>query len=353
MSSLKPITPGAYTALITPFQKQDIYKVDVGGLRKLINFQISNGITGILAAGTTGESPTLTWDEHVALTYDDANKCRNQCDFIAGAGSNNYGEAHRAILHASKVADKVLIVDPYYNGPSSLEIRKEYLEPLAQQYPNVHIIPYVIPGRTGTKLLPEDLAILSRKYPNISAVKEATGDLDNMKRTRKCCGPDLKIFSGDDGMTFEMMTNLEIMACGVISVISNIAPKAVSDMVQSLLEGNVAKGEKIANDLKPLFDIVTVITTEDTLDGPVECKARNPLAIKTLMQLLDMPSGPCRPPLGKMTINGFNKVVIAARKVWQNSPYIFEPIAQFFNINIEERLYIPKHTENLYYDSYF
>jgi 4-hydroxy-tetrahydrodipicolinate synthase len=86
--------------------------------------------------------------------------------------------------------DAVLMVDPYYNGPSSLEIRREYIEPVARAYPDMAIIPYVIPGRTGTQLLPEDLALLYRKHANVGYVKEATGNLDNMRRTRKCCGED-------------------------------------------------------------------------------------------------------------------------------------------------------------------
>ena len=127
--------------------------------------------------------------------------------------------------------DAVLLVDPYYNGPSSLEIRKEYVEPVARKFPSIQVIPYVIPGRTGAQLLPEDLAILAQNFENVRTVKEATGDLKNMKQTRKCCGDDYVILSGDDGLTFDMMTDPEINAVGAISVISNIAPKASAEMI--------------------------------------------------------------------------------------------------------------------------
>ena len=144
-----------------------------------------------------------------------------------GAGSNNTREALSATREAVEAGvDGVLLVDPYYNGPSSMEIRKEYLARVAAAHPDLSIIPYVIPGRTGAQLLPEDLALLYRDFPNVHTVKEATGDLDNMRRTRKCCGPDFTILSGDDGLTVTMMTDPKIQAAGVISVVSNIVPRA-------------------------------------------------------------------------------------------------------------------------------
>jgi len=208
--------------LVTPFKDNS---VDYKGLVKLVEFQLKNRISGILAAGTTGESPTLTWDEHNKIIENIAKKTKNKCFCIAGTGSNNTKEALSATDHAASIGvDAVLLVDPYYNGPSSLEIRKEYIEPVATAFPNVQIIPYVIPGRTGTLLLPEDLAMICNRFKNVKAVKEATGDLENMKRIRNFCGPGFSILSGDDAMTYHMMTDPEIKADGVVSVISNIAP---------------------------------------------------------------------------------------------------------------------------------
>jgi 4-hydroxy-tetrahydrodipicolinate synthase len=342
---------GCYTALITPFTAD--LALDRSGLEKLAAFQIENGITGILAVGTTGESPTLTWDEHHTMVTSLASLAREKCLAIAGAGSNNTAEALSATEHAVKAgADAVLLVDPYYNGPSSIEIRKEYVAPVAQRFPETDIIPYVIPGRTGAQLLPEDLAILAKAHPNVRTVKEATGNLDNMKRTRACCGADYDILSGDDALTFAMMTDPAIAAAGVISVLSNVAPKAVCEFVSLLVQGNVAEAKKLKTALDPLFQLVTVKTTESTPYGDVVARARNPLGVKTLMAVLGMPGGPCRRPLGKMTRNGFEFVLQVARKVWNETPEIFQPIEPFFNIDIAARLEDQPSWQALYYEGY-
>ncbi len=340
---------GCYTALITPFN--DNGELDTNGLDQLIKFQIKNNITGILAVGTTGESPALQWEEHNRVVADVANGTKGKCLCIAGAGSNNTKEALEAVQNASDAgADAVLMVDPYYNGPSSLEIRKEYIEPVAEAFPDMEIIPYIIPGRTGTQLLPEDLGILAEKYKNVSSVKEATGNIENMKQTRKCCGDNFSIFSGDDGLVFTMMNDPEIKASGVISVVTNVAPKALSDMVMFINEGNMSEAEKLHKALKPLLGLVTVITEESTPFGKVKCRARNPLPLKTLMQVLGMPSGRCRQPIGKMTKNGIDKVINIAQHVQRENPAIFEPLADFFNIDIEKQLTDPESKKGLWYD---
>ncbi len=341
---------GCFTALITPFSGDS---VDYAGLDNIVDFQIKNGITGILAVGTTGESPTLTWDEHINVIDRIAEKTSNKCLCIAGTGSNNTQETLSATEHAVKAgADAVLLVDPYYNGPSSLEIRREYVEPTAEAFPEIPIIPYVIPGRTGAQLMPEDLAFLAEKYPNLNSVKEATGSLENMRRTRECCGRDFVILSGDDGITFDMMTDPGIKGSGVISVMSNIAPRAVTDMVELLNQGEKEAAGNIRNAIDPIFDLVSVKTTERTKQGDVVCKARNPLPIKTLMQVLGLPSGMCRRPLGRLTRNGFDKLISAARKIQSESPEIFRPAAEFFNIDVDERLNNEKYWEGLYYTEY-
>ena len=185
---------GCHTALITPLTAaQDL---DQDGLEKLVAFQISEGIDGLLACGTTAESPTLSGDEQSLITRVVCSQAREQCRAIGGAGSNSTAKTLKAAEYAAQVgADSILLVDPYYNGPSSLEIRKEYVEPVARAFPELDMIPYVIPGRSGTKLLPEDLGVLSSEYKNVNTVKEATGDLDNMARTRECCGDAFSIMS--------------------------------------------------------------------------------------------------------------------------------------------------------------
>jgi len=327
-----------------------INEVDYEGLHRLVEFQIKEGVNGILAVGTTGESPTLDWNEHNKVTERIHEYAAGRCLTIAGTGSNSTQEAIEGTAHAQHVGIRcVLLVDPYYNGPSSLEIRREYIDPVARKFPDIQVIPYVIPGRTGTQLLPQDLAMLHQQYKNVTVVKEATGNLDNMRLTRKLCGPSFTILSGDDDKTFTMMTTPEIAASGVISVISNIAPRAVRDIAQYILDGKTEEARNLQDALQPLFDIVTVKTTEDTPFGPVTCKARNPLACKTLMNVLGMPSGPCRRPLGKMTRNGLEVVVANARRIYEKDPEILAPIEDFFDVSLQERLYNERFWQGLTY----
>jgi len=341
---------GCCTALVTPFHDDS---VDYEGLERLIDFQIQNKITGILAVGTTGESPTLSWEEHNRVVDTVAKKTLGNCACIAGTGSNNTQEALAATAHAVAVGvQAVLLVDPYYNGPSSLEIRKEYISPVAVSFPGVTVIPYVIPGRTGCQLLPEDLALLHKEHPNVNTVKEATASIENMRRTRTCCGPNFTILSGDDGMTFDMMTDPGIQAAGVISVVSNVAPGFVTEMIRRLAAGDHEGAKPLADALDPLFGLVTVKTSEPTPYGQVVCRARNPLGIKTLMSILGMPSGRCRKPLGKMTKTGMEKVLAAARSVHAKNPEIFQPVADFFHVNVEARLNDPSVHKDLFYNAY-
>ena len=341
---------GCFTAIVTPFKGDT---VDYEALGKLAEFQIINKITGILAVGTTGESPVLTWDEHNRVIEIIAEKTNDKCICIAGTGSNNTKESLAGTKHAVHVgADAVLLVDPYYNGPSSLEIRKEYVEPVAASAPDIEIIPYVIPGRTGAQLLPEDLAILNETFENVNTVKEATASLDNMRRTRQCCGSEFTILSGDDGMTFDLIQDPQIKGAGVISVASNVVPGPVTQMVGLLLEGNFSQAQELRTALEPIFNLVTVKTMEQTPYGEVVCRARNPLGIKTLMSILGMPCGGCRQPLGKMTRNGLETVLSAARKVQTDNPELFKPVAEFFNVDIDDRLSNPSSWEGLYYEEY-
>jgi 4-hydroxy-tetrahydrodipicolinate synthase len=325
-------------------------QVDYEGLQQLVEFQIENRIKGLLAVGTTGESPTLDWNEHSKVIEKVHEFSSKRCQTIAGTGSNSTQEAIEGTEHAHNAGlTAVLLVDPYYNGPSSMEIRREYLEPIVSKFPEIQVIPYIIPGRTGCQLLPQDLAILHSQYPNLRCVKEATGDLKNMELTRKLCGDDFDILSGDDDKTYNMMVSPDIEASGVISVISNIAPGALADMVHYILDGNTQAAGVIQQALQPLFGLVTVKTTEQSPYGPVTCKARNPLAIKTVMNILGMPSGPCRQPLGKMTRQGLDVVVATARKVWEANPQILKPIEEAFDVKLSDRLYNEKYLEGLYY----
>lgn len=342
---------GCVTALITPMKNDG--SVDYRGLKRFVEFQLENGITGLLAVGTTGECPTLTWKEHNRMIEKTVEYAGSKCAVIAGTGSNNTSEAIEATRHAMDVGAKgALLVDPYYNGPSSLEIRKEYIAPIAARFPEMELIPYIIPGRTGTQLLPQDLAILSKEHANVRTVKEATGNVENMRLTRRLCGGNFTIISGDDDRTYSMMTDPLINAAGVISVASNIAPGTVKKMTEAVAKGKREEGKRLADMLSPLFGIITVKTEERTAFGNAHFRARNPLATKTLMNVLGAPSGPCRQPMGKLTRNALDIVMSAARKVQSEHPEIFEPIGDFFDVSIEKRLANPRYQEGLCYAAY-
>ncbi len=341
---------GCYTALVTPMKGDGSREVDYDMLRRLVDFQAAAGVSGLLAMGTTGESPTLNWEEHSEVIEKTLEFAKNRFTTIAGTGSNCTRESMRSTAHAAGLGiEAVLLVEPYYNGPSSMEIRREYIGPVAEKFPELEIIPYVIPGRSGTQLLPEDLALLHERYDNVNTVKEASGDPDNMRRTRLCAGASLRILSGDDDMTFLAMTDEEINAGGVISVISNVAPAAVQQMTEAVLEGDIAKGRKWHDALKPLLEIVTVTTRQQSPWGARLCKARNPVPVKTLMNLLGMEVGPPRRPLGKMTGEGIGVVRDAALSVQRNNPEVFQPITNAFGVDIDERLSDPALLDSLCY----
>jgi 4-hydroxy-tetrahydrodipicolinate synthase len=325
-----------WTAIITPFDREG--EIDFQGLEKNVRFQAEHGVH-VVPTGTTGESPTLDWREHDKVITRVAKVAKNKVFVMAGTGSNATQEAMRGTKHAVDVgAQAVLLVDCYYNGPSSLELRTQYYEIMAKAFRKVFITPYVIPGRTGTKLEVEDLAILHRKFKNVRAVKEATGDLERMAKTRTLLGEDFDILSGDDDKTFEMMTRRDIRASGVISVITNIVPGAIRKMVKAILAGEMKEAHRLTSILDPLFKVVTVTTMESYEGFEVPCKFRNPLPIKTMMNALGLPAGPCRPPLGKMTPKGVDIVRNALRSVYEKAPEVLEPIADFYGVKIQERL---------------
>jgi 4-hydroxy-tetrahydrodipicolinate synthase len=328
---------GCWTAMITPFNRKG--EVDFEGLEKNVKSQIENG-ANLVPTGTTGESPTLDWREHDRVITKTVRLAKGKVFVVAGTGSNSTGEAIRGSKHAFEVgAQGLLLVDCYYNGPSSLELRTQYYEVIAKAFRKAFVVPYVIPGRTGTKLEVEDLAILHRKYKNVRSVKEATGDLERMAKTRTLCGEDFDILSGDDDKTFEMMTRNDIRASGVISVMSNIVPGPMGEMVKAIRNGNMERANRLKDILDPLFKVVVVNTLESYEGFEVPCKLRNPVPIKTMMKGLGLPSGPSRPPLGKMTPKGVEVVRNALKEVYGKDKEVFRSLQEFYKINVEERIF--------------
>lgn len=333
---------GVWTAIVSPVMPD--FSLDRAGLTRNVEFQISQGIAGVVPAGTTGESPTLSWAEHNEIINLVLKQCEGRCGVLAGTGSNSTEETVvNTRLAVSSGAKAVLMVDCYYNGPSSQELRDEYYGVVAAEFPDVTIVPYVIPGRSGTALSVEDLALLYSKHPNVCVVKEATGDLDRMARTRVLLGDDFSVMSGDDDITFAMMTAPSIRANGVISVMSNVVPGAIVNMAGAIAGGDTGTAAGIRDAISPLLAAVTVkVDNPRKLPGGetvmVNDRYRNPLAVKTLMAALGMPAGGCRRPLGKMSMAGVDAVRRAATAVWDRYPEALLPINDFFGVDVARRL---------------
>lgn len=338
-----PFRPeGVWTALVTPFEKSG--KVDSAAFKRLIEFQLAQGITGIVPTGTTGESPTLSWEEHNRVVEDAIVFAKDKMGVLAGSGSNCTDEAIDATRHAREAgASAALVVDCYYNGPSSLELRTEYYEQIAEWVPDIPIVPYIIPGRSGTALNAEDLAILYAEKPKrFPAVKQATGDLARMRQDRALCGENFAILSGDDDMTLQMMEDAGIRAAGVISVMSNVVPGPLSNMVKAFRSGDAAGAKALAANLDPLFKLVGCKVPGSRQIGgktvEVEDRFKNPVPVKTMMAGLGIPVGPCRRPLGKMTKPAVEKCRQALQQVYAAAPELLKPINDAFGVNVEKRL---------------
>jgi len=249
MAGIIPELPfkGAFTALITPFKNG---QVDTDSLRKLINWQIEQGIHGIVPVGTTGESPTLSHEEHDKVIEITVAEAAGRVPVIAGAGSNNTSEAIRLAKHAEHVgADAVLIVSPYYNKPTQQGLIAHF-KAIADQLSEVPIIVYDIPGRSVVKIEDNTLAELSA-HKHIIGIKDATGDAARPARLCNLIGDDFCQLSGDDATAFSYLAS---GGHGMISVVSNIAPKLYSDMFNAFASGDIKVGMAINKRLMSLHD---------------------------------------------------------------------------------------------------
>lgn len=276
---------GAFTAMITPMKEDG--SIDYDGYRKLLRFQMEEGIDGLVPLGTTGETPTLDEDEEqriIDVVMEEVRVFEKEksvkVPVVLGAGSNNTRDAVRYTERAKKAgADAALVVTPYYNKPSSEGIFRHFE---AVSRVGIPILVYNIAGRTGKNI---DTPTLSRiaDLPNIAGVKEASGSISQMTDvidTIKSKHPDFAVLSGDDAMT------LPLIACGgdgVVSVVSNAAPAFVSEMVKAALSGDYDAARKIHYRLLPFFKAAFV-------DG-------NPTSIKYAMRVKGLPSGSVRLPL--------------------------------------------------------
>ncbi len=273
-----PILQGSIVALVTPFQKGN---VDFVGLKNNIQFQLRNKTKGFVPCGTTGEAPTLTEAEWTAVIETTVKTVNKKAPVIAGCGTNS---TQKTITLTKKVkelgADAALIVAPYYNKPTQEGLYRHFRAVCDSV--DMPVVIYNIPGRTGVNILPKTLERLAKDCLNFIAVKEASGSLDQVSEIIERCGDRITILSGDDSLTLPM---LAIGGKGVISVIANIVPKELSEMIEDYFAGKIKQAFNLHRKLFPLAKAMFVET--------------NPIPIKTAMNLIGMPAGDLRLPLCK------------------------------------------------------
>jgi 4-hydroxy-tetrahydrodipicolinate synthase len=243
---------GAIAAIITPFKNGEI---DEAGLRDLIEFQLANGTHGIVPCGTTGESPTLSHKEHERVVEITIEQTARRVPVIAGTGSNCTEEAISLTRHAKKAgADAVLMISPYYNKPTQEGIYRHF-EQVAKAV-DIPIIVYNIPGRTASNIEPSTMARLSG-IDNIVGVKEASGSMKQITDTIAMCADDFIVVSGEDYLTFPLMC---VGGKGVISVVSNVAPREMADLCNLFSSGKFEESQKLYYKLLPLLHILFIET---------------------------------------------------------------------------------------------
>lgn len=278
---------GSIVAIVTPFKKG---KVDEETLKKLIDFQIKNKTSGIVPCGTTGESATLSFEEHEKVIEVTVRHVNKRIPVIAGTGSNSTEEAIMLTEHAAKIgADASLQVAPYYNRPTQKGLY-EHFKAIAAEV-DIPIILYNIASRTGVNIEPETIAKLSRDCKNIVGVKEASGNLEQMSRIKLLCGEKFDLISGDDSLTLPV---LAIGGIGIISVVANIIPKDTADMVSEFEKGNIAQARRLHYKMLPLIKAVFLET--------------NPIPVKTAMGLMGMCEPDLRLPMSTMTDENLAKL---------------------------------------------
>lgn len=275
------------TAMVTPFDKN--LEVNIPLARKLARYLVENGSDGIVVAGTTGESPTLSRDEKLELFRAVTEEVGGQATVVAGTGSYSTRDTVALTQAAEKVGvDAVMLVCPYYNKPSQ-EGLYHHFKTVAEST-NLPIILYNIPGRTGVNLLPTTVARLA-KTGNIVAIKEAAGSTDQVTELRRLLPEDFAIYSGDDSLTLPF---LALGARGVVSVVSHLVGKRLRDMLDAFTAGNVTLAAKIHRELFPLMKGLFITT--------------NPVPVKAALNLLGWNVGAPRPPLVEATEQEKEKV---------------------------------------------
>jgi 4-hydroxy-tetrahydrodipicolinate synthase len=271
---------GSFVAMVTPFRNG---KVDEAKLRELVEFHITHGTDGLIPCGTTGESPSLSHEEHRRVVELVIEAARNRIRVVAGTGSNSTAEAIDMTRHAERAgATGALVVNPYYNKPTQEGLYRHF-RAVAESVA-IPILLYNIQSRTAINVETDTMARLVRDAKNIVGVKEASGSLDQMSQVIAACGPDFSVLSGDDNITLPL---LAIGGSGVVSVIANIVPRETADLVHAALEGDWKRARDLHYRLFPLARAAFLET--------------NPIPIKEAMALAGMLEPEFRLPMCRMS----------------------------------------------------
>jgi 4-hydroxy-tetrahydrodipicolinate synthase len=277
---MRPTFTGSFVALVTPFRNG---KVDEAKLRELVEFQVTNGTDGIVPCGTTGESPTLSHDEHKRVVELVIEAARKRVKILAGTGSNSTSEAIDLTKHAEQAgADGALVVNPYYNKPTQEGLYRHFRA--VAEAVAIPIVTYNIQGRTAVNVETATMARLARDVKNVRGVKEASGSLDQMSQVIAACGPGFSVLSGDDNITLPLMA---IGGHGVISVIANLVPRETADLVHAALDGDMKRARELHYRLFPLARAAFLET--------------NPIPIKEAMAMAGMLEPEFRLPMCRMS----------------------------------------------------
>jgi 4-hydroxy-tetrahydrodipicolinate synthase len=283
---------GSLVAIVTPFRNG---RLDEEALGRLIEWQIAEGTHGIVPCGTTGESATLSHEEHrrvIELTVEVVNR---RVPVVAGTGSNSTDEAVALTRHAKQAgADGALLITPYYNKPMQEGLYQHYKQ-IAQSV-DLPLMLYNIPGRTSVNMLPQTVARLTQ-LPTVVSIKEGSGSIQQMDEVLQLCGDRLTVLSGDDAMTLPMMA---LGGHGVVSVVANVAPRETATLVTAAAKGDFAQARTLHRRLLPLVNALFLET--------------NPIPVKTALALMGRCQDELRLPLCGMQAETKEKLTAALRR---------------------------------------
>lgn len=282
---------GSYVAIVTPFKNG---KIDEEAYKKLIQMHIENGTDGIVPCGTTGEASTLTMEEHIYMIELTVKLVNKKMKVLAGTGSNCTEDAIELTKKAEAAgADGALVVSPYYNKPTQKGLYLHF-KAIAESV-NIPIVVYNIQSRTAVNITTPIMAELS-KIKNIVGVKEASGDLSQMTDVIRCCGQDFDVLSGDDALTLPL---LSVGGKGVISVVANIVPKDVKEMIESFKRGDIKRAQELNLKLFPLVKAMFVET--------------NPIPVKAALNIMGLIEPEIRLPLTQIDEENKKKLIQAMK----------------------------------------